>query len=263
MFVFLSKLLPPFVYPLGLACLFIILALFLYRRAGWQRAALILALLLLWLGGNRWVAMSLARSLERRFPAPEPLPEAEVMVVLGGGTESPDFPRPMTEVNSAGDRVLYAARLYQQGNAPAILVSGGLLDWTPLRTTPAEDMAALLEMMGVPPEAIWKQPKSRNTYEDALYSAQVLKEKGIRRILLVTSAWHMPRSAELFRAQGLEVIPAPVDFNVTEADWEELTGPDLRAKLLGLLPNADSLGLTSRMLKEYLGMWVYDLRGYY
>jgi uncharacterized SAM-binding protein YcdF (DUF218 family) len=263
MFVLLSKLLPPFVYPLGLACLLILLALALHRRLGWQRAVLILALLVLWVGGNRWVAMGLARSLESRYPAPEPLPEAEAMVVLGGGTEPPQFPRPMTEINSAGDRVLYAAWLYQRGKAPVILVSGGLLDWTLLRSTPAEDMRALMEFMGVPPEAIWLQPESRNTYEDALYSARILKEKGIGRILLVTSAWHMPRSVELFQAQGLEVIPAPVDFSVTEADWEELTGPDLRAVILGLLPSADSLGLTTRMLKEYIGMLVYDMRGYY
>jgi uncharacterized SAM-binding protein YcdF (DUF218 family) len=207
--------------------------------------------------------MGLARSLERRYLTPEPLPAAEAIVVLGGGTESPESPRPLTEINGAGDRVLYAAWLYQQGKAPAILVSGGLLDWTPLRTTPAQDMETLLEMMGIPSEAIWLQPKSRNTYEDALYSAQILKEKGIRRILLVTSAWHMPRSVELFQAQGLDVIPAPADFTVTDADWEELTGPDVRAKILGLLPSADSLGLTTRMFKEYLGMLVYDLRGYY
>jgi len=263
MFVFLSKLLPPLVYPLGLACLLIILALLLYRRAGWQRAALILALLALWIGGNRWTAMGLARSLERRYLPPASLPPSEIIVVLGGGTASPEAPRPMTEVNGAGDRVLYAAWLYQQGKAPAILVSGGLLDWTPLQTTPAQDMAALLEMMGVPSEAIWLQPESRNTYEDALYSAQILKDKGIRRILLVTSAWHMPRSVRLFQAQGLEVVPAPTDFFVTDADWESLTSPDLRSQILGLLPSADNLGLTTRMLKEYLGMLVYDLQGYY
>lgn len=263
MFVFLSKLLPPLIYPLGLACLLIFLALLLHRRARWQRAALILALLALWIGGSSWVSMGLARSLERRHLPPEPLPAAEAIVVLGGGTASPEYPRPIIEVNSAGDRVLYAAWLYQQGKAPAILVSGGLLDWTPLRTTPAQDMSALLAMMGVPSEAIWQQPKSRNTYEDALYSAQILHEKGIRHILLVTSAWHMPRSVRLFQAQGLEVSPAPTDFNVTDADWESLTSTDLRSQILGLLPSAENLGLTTRMLKEYLGMLVYDLQGYY
>jgi uncharacterized SAM-binding protein YcdF (DUF218 family) len=263
MFVFLSKLLPPLVYPLGLACILIILALLLGRRAGWRRAALILALLVLWAGGNRWVAMGLARSLEHRYLPPSPLPVVGAIVLLGGGTASPESPRPMTEINSAGDRVLYSAWLYQQGKAPAILASGGLLDWTPLHTTPAEDMASLLQMMGVPPDAIWLQPESRNTYEDALYSAQILKEKGVRRILLVTSAWHMPRSVRLFQAQGLDVVPAPTDFNVTDADWAELTRLDLRSQILGLFPSAENLGLTTRMLKEYLGLLVYDLQGYY
>jgi uncharacterized SAM-binding protein YcdF (DUF218 family) len=263
MFVFLSKLLPPLVYPLGLACILIIVALLFRRRSRWGQAALILALLVLWIGGNRWTAMGLARSLERRYLPPEPLPTAPVIVVLGGGTEAPEPPRPMTETNGAGDRVLYAAWLYRQGKAPAILVSGGLLDWTDSQTTPAEDMAALLEMLGVPSQAIWLQTQSRNTYEDAIYSAQILKEKGIQRILLVTSAWHMPRSVRLFQAQGLQVTPAPTDFYVTDADWKRLKTPDLRVQLLGLFPSADNLGLTTRMLKEYLGMLVYDLQGYY
>jgi uncharacterized SAM-binding protein YcdF (DUF218 family) len=263
MFVFLSKMLPPLVYPLGLACLLILLALFLRRRSGWQQAALILALLALLIGGNRWVAMGLARYLERRYLPPEPVPTAQAIVVLGGGTEALESPRPITEVSGAGDRVLYAAWLYQQGKAPVILASGGLLDWSSQQTTPAQDMAALFELFGIPPEAIWLQSESRNTYEDALFSAKILKEKGIQRILLVTSAWHMPRSVRLFRAQGLEVLPAPTDFYVTDADWKSLTSLDLRVQVLGLLPSADNLGLTTRMLKEYLGMIVYDLKGYY
>jgi uncharacterized SAM-binding protein YcdF (DUF218 family) len=263
MFVFLSKLLPPLVYPLGLACVFIIVALLLHRRTGWQRILLILALLALWAGGNRWVALGLARSLERRYLPPASLPPAGAIVLLGGGTASPEYPRPIPEVNSAGDRVIYAAWLYQQGKAPAILASGGLLDWNPLHSSPAQDMAALLKMMGVPPEAIWLQPESRNTYEDALYSAQILKEKGIRRILLVTSAWHMPRSVRLFQAQGLEVVAAPTDFSVTDTDWEDMTSLNLRSQILGLLPSADNLGLTTRMLREYIGLLVYDLLGYF
>jgi uncharacterized SAM-binding protein YcdF (DUF218 family) len=263
MFVFLSKALPPLFYPVGLACLLIILALLSGKRSGLRKIALILALLVLFLGGNRWVAMGLARSLERRYLPPDPMPAAQAIVVLGGGTESPDPPRLMTEVNSAGDRVLYAAWLYQQGKAPVILASGGMLDWEQRQTTSAQNMAALLEMIGVPPRAILLQPDSRNTYEDALYSARLLKAAGIRRILLVTSAWHMPRALRLFQAQGLEVVPAPTDFNVTDVAWKELTSPDVRVQILALLPSAENLGLTTRMLKEYLGMLVYDLQGYY
>ena len=262
MFLFLSKVMPTLIYPVGLACLLIILALFLGRRAGLRQVALILALLALCLGGNRWVAMGLARSLEWRYLPTTPIPTAQAIVVLGGGTESPDSPRPMTEVNGAGDRVLYAAWLYQQGKAPVILASGGSVNWELRQTTSAQNMQAILQMIGVPAEAIWTQPESRNTYEDALYSAQLLKGKSIRRILLVTSAYHMPRSVRLFQAQGLEVVPAPTDFQVTDADWRELTSADLRLQVLAFLPSADSLGMTTRMLKEYLGMLVYDLQGY-
>lgn len=262
MFVFLSKLLPPLIYPLGLTGLLIVLALLVQRRPKLQRAILIVALACLWLAGNRWVAMSLARSLERRFVSPDPIPQTQVVVVLGGGSEPAEPPRPIPEVNGAGDRLIYAAWLYRQGLAEHILVSGGLLDWMRLDSTPAEDMAALLQVMGVPEEAIWLQPRSRNTYEDALYCAEILSSRDIKRILLVTSAWHMPRAVRLFQAQGLEVIPLPTDYNVTQRDWEQLRQPDLRALILDLLPNADAMALTARMLKEYIGLMIYEFRGW-
>lgn len=262
MFVFLSKLLPLLIYPLGLACIFILLALAL-RRVNRQRAALIAALLCLWLGGNRWVALALARSLELRYLPPESIPQAEAIVLLGGGTETWDVPRPMPEISSAGDRVLYAASLYRQGAAPYVLVSGGLLDWNRLPTTPAEDMTTLLIFMGVPAEAIWQQNASRNTYEDAVYCARILREKGLQRVLLVTSAAHMPRSVRLFEAQGLEVLPAPVDYTISESEWRDEWRAGPRSWLIGLIPSAEYLATTTRILKEYLGMFIYDLRGWY
>jgi len=262
MFVFFSKFLPALVYPLGLACLLILLAIFLRSRARLQRAALLAALLLLWVGGNRWAAAGLARSLESRYPAPDPVPDAPAIVLLGGGTETYEAPRAMVEVNSAGDRVIYAARLYREGKAEHILVSGGHLEWERRPTTPAQDMADLLEWMGVPPQAIWLQDRSQNTYEDAQFSAGILKEKGVGRILLVTSAWHMPRALRLFEAQGLEVIPVPSDYNVTERMWREMLHSDWRSMALNTLPSVGSLGLTTRMLKEYFGLFVYGLRGW-
>lgn len=262
MFVFFSKLLPALVYPLGLACVLVLLALFLTGRKRVQRILLVGALLLLWVGGNRWVAAGLAHSLERRYPPPDPLPAAQAIVVLGGGTESPEAPRPMVEVNSAGDRVIYAARLYREGKADHLLVSGGNLDWERRATTPAQDMAVLLEELGVPRSAIWLQERSQNTREDALYSAEMLKAKGVERILLVTSAWHMPRSLRLFEAQGLQAIPAPSDYNVTDRMWREMLHSDWRSMVLNFFPSVSSLGMTTRMLKEYFGLFVYGLRGW-
>lgn len=263
MFVYLSKLLPLFLYPLGLSCILLLLALILDKNRKLRRGLLIAALVILWLSSNRWVSFSLARSLEWRYLPPESTPQAEVIVLLGGGTEPNDPPRPMTEINSAGDRVLYAAKLYHDGAAPIILVSGGNPDFTRSRgTTPADDMKALLLLTGVPEGAIWQQPNSQNTYEDAVLSSEILRDHDIEEIILVTSAMHMPRSKALFEQQNIVVIPAPVDFTITEQNWQSAFNPQIDEFVINLLPNTSSLGLTTNVLKEYLGMLIYGLRGW-
>ena len=263
MFVYLSKLLPLLVYPLGFACVLLILAAVCKYRKKLQRGLMVFALVLLWLASNRWVSYALARSLEWRNLPPENTPQAEVMVVLGGGTESGDPPRPMAEINSAGDRVLYAAKLFKDGAAEKILLSGGNLSFSTNRgSTPAQEMQELFELIGIPQEAIWMQSESENTYEDALYSSRILRENGIEEVILVTSAMHMPRAKALFEAQGIAVIPAPVDFTVTEQGWESTFKPTWKEALIYLLPNDSSLGLTTNALKEYIGMVIYNLRGW-
>ncbi len=263
MFVFLSKVLPPLVYPVGLIGLLILAAMIFRKRTRLLLGLLIAAFVILVIGGNHFVAISLARSLEVRIKAPDPIPNAPVIVVLGGGTEAIASPRRMVEVNGAGDRVLYAAELYREGLAPAILVSGGNIPWLSQRpTSPAEEMAALLEFIGVPTAEIWQQTKSQNTYEDALYSAQLLKEKGITRVILVTSATHMPRAYALFVAQGLEVIPAPTDYLVPDYAWNNLGKEDFAGIILDLIPSSSSLSMITNCLKEYIGMLVYSLQGW-
>lgn len=263
MFVYLSKLLPLFVYPVGLVSLIIVLVLIIEQRSRFPRWLLITGVVILWLAGNRWVSLGLARSLEWRDLPPESPPTAEVIVLLGGGTEPGDAPRPMAEINSAGDRVLYAAKLYQAGAAPVILASGGNVGFASESTsTPAEDMTELLVLLGVPESAIKVQPDSQNTYEDALFSAEILAESGVDEVILVTSALHMPRSKALFENQGITVIPAPVDFTVTEQNWSSAFDPRVGEFVISLMPNASALNLTTNVLKEYLGMLVYSLRGW-
>jgi len=123
-------------------------------------------------------------------------------------------------------------------------------------------MFQLLELMGVPPGAMWLESESRNTYENAAFTHQILESKGINKILLVTSAAHMHRSVKLFEAQGLDVIPLPTDYVVTETNWKRLSQGSLMAKLLYLIPGADNLSLTTRILKEYLGILYYNLKGW-
>jgi uncharacterized SAM-binding protein YcdF (DUF218 family) len=266
MFLFLSKLLPLLVYPLGLACILLAAALLLRRHphAGlWLTAS---ALLLLYLGGNHLVAMLLIRNLEQRHPALAELPLAEAIVVLGGGETERAAPRPAHEVNEAGDRLLYAQYLFSQGAAPHLLLTGGIVPVDnpgSSSTTPgAEVMASILTQIGVPREALWLEGNSRNTYENAVESKKILDRAGIRRIVLVTSALHMPRSAAIFEKQGFEVIPAPTDYLVTDRDWAYYLSPDWRVQLFNLIPTAEDLHFTTLALKEYLGILVYRLRGW-
>lgn len=263
LFIFLSKLLPLLVYPVSLASLLIISALLLKNRPILIRTFLITAVLLLWIGGNHWFTAALIRSLEWQYLPQEEYEATDVLVLLGGGTDPMEYPRQIVEVNSAGDRVLYAAHLYRQGKAANILISGGNIDWlVSSPSTGAEDMALLLQMMGVPEDAIWLETESRNTYENAVFSQRILEEKGIDRVLLVTSAMHMPRSVKLFERQGLQVIPAPTDFIITQAGWENNYGNSIERKIINFFPSADNLSLTTRSLKEYIGMLIYKLRGW-
>lgn len=263
MFVFLSKLLPLFVYPVGFTCLLLALALILNRHSRLRNALIAVGLAVLYLASNRWVAYRLAQTLEWQYLPKAELPTCDAIVVLGGGTESQQYPRSTVEVNAAGDRVLYAAQLYRAGIAPVLLLSGGTINWQDGdSSTPAEDMASILISIGVPESALWLQNRSQNTHEDAVFSTEILKAAGIKTIILVTSAAHMPRSVALFRRQGIEVIPAPVDFTVTEQGWKNLKQSGWQSTLISLLPNTSSLGLTTNVIKEYLGIWMYRLQGW-
>lgn len=263
MFLILSKILPLLIYPLGLASIVLIVALLLRRTPQRSTRLTLLALAILWIGGNRWVANMLVRSLEWQYLPPETIPQADVIVLLGGGAEPALWPRQLPELSAAGDRIFYAAHLYHEGHADAILISGGrAVVNTPDAPTEAATTAVLLEMLGVPAEAIWEEDASRNTYENGLYSQEILVKEGIHTILLVTSATHMPRSVGIFEKLGVEVIPAPADFNITQADWEfEFRGgPEII--LFNFLPQPAALNLTSIALKEYVGIAVYWLRGW-
>lgn len=261
MSLFFSKLLPLFVYPLGLTCLLLIAALALVWRYPRATASVTLtALMVLIFAGNGWVAGEAIRSLERQY-LPDELPKAEAIVVLGGATRSPDSPRPWVEVSEAGDRVLYAAKLYRDGKAPIIVLSGGRIRWRGGSGSEADDMAELLKPMGVPRSAILEEPDSLNTYENARNVKVILDREGIDRVLLVTSAFHMPRAMAIFRKQGIEAIAAPTDFLIAD-DFFESSRDSGTGIILSIIPDAENLMMTTKALKEYLGAMIYRLRGW-
>jgi uncharacterized SAM-binding protein YcdF (DUF218 family) len=262
MFVILSKFIPLFFYPLGFACSLLVLAVFLHDKKKLSISLILASAMILWISSTAWVAGQLARSLEWQYLPPVEIPHAEAAVVLGGGTDAKVYPRLGVEVNGAGDRVLFAARLIKDGKADHILLSGGNITWmSAVDSTPAGEMAAILEELGIPREKLWLEEQSQNTHENALFSKIILDEKGIRRILLVTSAMHMPRAVGLFENLGIEVIPIPVDYSVTRADLTS-SQQDSLGKILGLLPSSGNLSTSTNAIKEYIGMLIYRLRGW-
>lgn len=264
MFVYLSKLLPLFFYPLGL--IFLLLGGMSFwswrQQSGLQWPALAGVVILL-ASGNTWVSSALLRSLEYQNLPGEELPTAAAIVVLGGGIYQATYPRPFPEVGEAGDRVIYGAQLYGQGKAPTIIATGGRIPWlnagTKLAKSEAEDMGLLLQRLGVPASAIIEEGKSLNTRQNGVLTKAILDRQNIDEIILVTSGYHMPRAKKVFEKLGIRVIAAPTDF-LSEAPGDR---PFNLANLpLALMPDSKNLDLTTIALKEYLGLLIYRLQGW-
>lgn len=245
---FLDKLANALLAPLGASLALAVLALLL-ALVGRRRLAGLLALVAFaWL--SAWslppVSHALRGMLEGAYPYQVPLdaPRAPVAVVLGGGIDPPGSLHAPANLKDGADRVLYAAELFHAGRVQRLLLSGGAHPAISARSEPAVTRE-LLMALGVPEEAILMEQKSRNTRQNAAFSACLLRQLGIERVLLVTSALHMRRAVTRFEAEGLAVIPTATDHEVrdrfTAVDW---------------LPDADALDGAGRAFKEIVGYWV-------
>ncbi len=142
------------------------------------------------------------------------------------------------------------------------MLLGGRIEWLSGKqgNPEAVDMRELLMMLGVPKDAIILEPNSLNTYQNAVNTREILEQRQINRILLVTSAFHMPRAVAIFEKQNFEVIPAPTDFLVTENSISSINS--LETNLLNLLPSPMYLEHTTLAMKEYIGIFVYHIKGW-
>jgi len=262
MFLFLSKLLPLFVYPLGLASILLLLGLIIvWKRPFSALFSMGTALLVLLIASNAWISSQLVQSLEWQHLPEGELPQAEAIILLGGSTQAPIPPRQTVEMTEAGDRVLYAAHLYQQEKAPLIIATGGQISWLGKEQPEASNMKQLLVKMGIPASDVIEETQARNTHDNAVYTKQILEENDIKKSLLVTSASHMPRSMLTFQKQNIDVIAAPTDFTITQQHWEQLQATP-QSIVINFLPTVEHLDNTTKALKEYIGMVVYWLRGW-
>lgn len=172
---------------------------------------------------------------------------AQAIVVLGGGVNenAPEYGGKPAPGGAALERVRFAARLHRLTGKP-ILVTGG----NPGREGDSE--AAVLkrcleEDFGVPVR--WVEPGSDNTTQNAVYSQALLAREGVGTVLLVTSAWHMPRARYAFERAGLQVIPAGTGFHRDALTW------------LDILPSSAALAGSTLFIHEAIGAAWYRLKG--
>jgi uncharacterized SAM-binding protein YcdF (DUF218 family) len=261
-FLFLSKLLPLFIYPLGLSCLLLFISLWLcFKRSRLTVVPVTLALIILLISSNSGISNRLIASLERQYPPRSDLPSAEAIVILGGATRNNEPPRLFPDLSEGGDRLLYGAKLYKAGLAPKIILTGGRINWYGGDSSEAESMATILDLIGIPRKAMILEPSALNTHENAVFTKEILERENIDRVLLVTSAAHMPRSLAIFRKQDINAVAAPTDFLVSDRNLIEARASS-RARILSLIPRAENLDYTTQVFKEYIGTIIYRLRGW-
>ena len=246
---FLNKLLPIFVLPLGLVCLLLIFAL--VRKKWWPVVVAMVVLLVasLPITGN-W----LIGRLESSYPAlkiAEAGP-ADAIVVLGGILGPKAAPGYPTNWAESSERYDGGVVLLRAGRGKVLVFTGARLPWEQRTTLEGDDLRAIAISQGVPAEQIMVTREISNTRDEARAVAEMAKAHGWKKVIVVTTAWHMPRAAHLFKKAGVDFIPFPVDFRSNG-------GRALSA--VDFLPKAEALQMTETALRECYGMAFYAVTG--
>jgi uncharacterized SAM-binding protein YcdF (DUF218 family) len=255
LFFYISKIFWFFVQPLNLA-LFLLLGgwlLAIVDRRWLARIASFLAVLILALSSWTSIGAMMLNPLEERFQRPAALPEKiDGIVVLGGGLEGAiNLARHGYELNNGGDRFVETAVLARRFPDAKLLISGGVGTLLLEGEGDAATAVRFFAVFGIPQERLILENESRNTAENAAFSLKLAAPKPGENWILVTSAFHMPRSVGLFRKVGFAVIPWPVDYRTSGTEG------------VGLFRDnpTDSLQNTTTALREWIGLVGYWLSG--
>jgi len=180
----------------------------------------------------------LYKPLEESYPVPREV-QADALVVLGGGSYNTGILK-----EDSMKRLLTGFILHKRYGLPIILSGGASIGKLP----EAEVMKQVLEELGVDKKEIITEVRSRDTFENAKYVKEICKERNFKKIVLITSAYHMRRAVETFRKAGLETIPYPTDFK-----------QDKSYNLYSFIPRMSVLNDSYKALREHLGGLAYSM----
>lgn len=246
---FLTNFIAAFLLPPLCFLLLLGLAIFYFKhRPRLARLILIATTALLYVASTPFFVDAALAQLENSHTAlHQPLPNADAIVILGGGSSfnAPEYDGQNTVSEAALPRVRYGAHLYRATHKP-ILVTGGAPNGG--ASSEAVQMRDVLEQDFLIPVR-WLEETSANTNENARNSYTLLNPHGIRTIYLVTNASHMPRAAKVFTQAGFDVIAAPTAFNT----------PDIFG-VMRFVPRAKSLYASKFFIHELIGLAWYRIK---
>lgn len=258
MFFFLSKILDVFLSPLAWGA--VLLGAAIPWRAGVdrsqrrRRALGVLGLVVL-LGFSAFpFSNALFRALERAAPSTYRSDVVYDAIVLLGGVndEVVSTERSGPAYNDNVERLLVTYELLRGGRARFAVVSGGGVGAPYEDAVDGRYLTRQLESWGVDPERLVVEPQARNTRENAVLSKKIADERGWRSVLVITSAFHMPRASECFEAVGMKADFLPVDFRARDASY----------RLFDALPRPSALEMGTTAVREWAGRYVYRFQGY-
>ncbi|MDA7738558.1 YdcF family protein [Amylibacter sp.] len=174
---------------------------------------------------------------------------ADAIVVLSGMVRTINSKNGLSyEWGEASDRIFAGIELIKKNKAPIMILTGGKLPWS-VGKPEGEYLRDIAIKYGVPNKNILLTKNVQNTDQEAKAVAKLLN-KEIPNIILVTSAFHMPRAQKVFEAAGIVVSPFPVDF---------LSGAD-KTTLMHFIPSAGAFSNTSFFVREIIGRLYYKLK---
>lgn len=252
MFFVFSKVLAFLIYPLSFFLL-LLWGVFLCYHQKQARRVLAVALSGLYILSAPFPVNYFMHWLEGPPPSPTTFrPPYEVVVVLSGMVNLGLSREDWIEFNEGVDRILTGISLIKQGLGEKLLISGGSGSLFDQSLKEAELLKKFSIEWGLSADQVLVEATSRNTYENAVHSAEIIRPQNFQRILLITSASHMRRAAAAFHKQGIFPDLYPVDFS---AQIDTVT-------LWSFFPSAIALNMSTRLIHELVGIVMYRVQGY-
>ena len=228
------------------------------RRFRWIRVLLLSSTILTLLLATPLPGRTVLAVLEGWYPpfSPTSTSKFDAVVVLAGGIHRQGSLRPQHELSDESrHRIVCGADLFIRGLAPKLLLVGGDASAFGHGPSEAREMKRLAHQLGVTDQAILMEEQSRNTYENARNAKRLLASN--ESILLVTSAYHLPRAVALFAKQGFRVTPVPCGYETKDRPGEGLD----QITVLDFLPSYHALATSTHAIDELAGIVVYWITG--